>query len=89
MKSEVTLCKLWAKYKNRPLKWWASTPLYAVRILQRKFHKNPNVFLRNAKGVIHIGANDGEEKELYATYNLDVIWIEPIFDVTSLPIWLN
>ncbi|HKQ80513.1 MAG TPA: FkbM family methyltransferase [Blastocatellia bacterium] len=42
---------------------------------------NPNYFLRKASGVIHVGANSGQERNLYGKHNLDVIWIEPIPDV--------
>lgn len=35
-------------------------------------------YLRAVRGVIHIGANEGQERDLYAAAGLDVIWIEPI-----------
>lgn len=35
-------------------------------------------FLKKASGVIHVGANIGQERELYAQYGLPVICIEPI-----------
>ena len=35
-------------------------------------------FLRNVSGVIHVGANTGQERKLYAQYRLRVAWIEPI-----------
>ena len=35
-------------------------------------------FLRRVRGVIHIGANSGQERDLYARYGLEVLWIEPI-----------
>lgn len=41
-------------------------------------------FLDRAKGVIHVGANTGQEREVYAARGLPVIWIEPldgVFDV--------
>lgn len=38
-------------------------------------------FLRNVRGVIHVGANTGQERELYAQYRLNVLWIEPIDEV--------
>jgi FkbM family methyltransferase len=38
-------------------------------------------FLRKVSGLIHIGANVGQERSLYAIYNLRVAWIEPIPDV--------
>ena len=40
-----------------------------------------NLFLKKSKGVIHVGANLGQERELYAAYGLNVIWIEPIPEV--------
>jgi len=40
--------------------------------------KDMNSFLNNVSGVIHIGANSGQEREEYNLYSLDVIWIEPI-----------
>lgn len=40
-------------------------------------------FLKEAKGVIHIGANLGQERELYSQHNLDVLWIEPIPSIFS------
>ena len=38
-------------------------------------------FLRRTKGVIHVGANEGQERDIYARYNLNVLWIEPLPDV--------
>lgn len=36
-------------------------------------------FLANVKrGVIHVGANYGQERDLYAKFDLPVIWFEPI-----------
>jgi FkbM family methyltransferase len=43
--------------------------------------RNPNAYLRQISGIIHIGANTGQERELYAKHNLNVIWIEPIPEV--------
>jgi FkbM family methyltransferase len=42
---------------------------------------NPHRFLRGVDGVIHVGANSGQELELYAKYNLRVLWIEPLPDI--------
>lgn len=33
------------------------------------------------RGVIHIGANDGHERDLYARHDLSVLWIEPLPNV--------
>jgi FkbM family methyltransferase len=34
--------------------------------------------LSRVKGVVHVGAHVGEERDVYARYGLDVLWIEPI-----------
>jgi FkbM family methyltransferase len=39
--------------------------------------KEKDLFLNQATGVIHIGANSGQERKLYARHDLDVLWIEP------------
>jgi FkbM family methyltransferase len=41
---------------------------------------NPGV-LEHFRGVIHVGANIGQERDLYQAHALPVIWIEPIPDV--------
>lgn len=38
-------------------------------------------FLSSVKGVIHIGANYGQERELYAGHGLRVLWVECLEDV--------
>jgi FkbM family methyltransferase len=38
-------------------------------------------YLRRVRGVIHIGANEGQERDLYAALGMNVIWIEPIPEV--------
>lgn len=38
-------------------------------------------FLRQTHGLVHVGANQGQERGLYAALNLRVIWIEPIPEV--------
>jgi FkbM family methyltransferase len=45
------------------------------------FKKNPDKLLKKVKGVIHVGANTGQERELYAQFGLSVVWIEPIPEV--------
>jgi FkbM family methyltransferase len=37
--------------------------------------------LRRSRGVIHVGANLGQERQLYDKLGLRVLWIEPIPDV--------
>jgi FkbM family methyltransferase len=52
-----------------------------LRRLKSLGKKNPDKLLRKVKGVIHVGANTGQEIELYAKYGLSVVWIEPIPEV--------
>ena len=52
-----------------------------LRRLRRLFAPDPNRFLSSARGVVHVGANVGQERELYQRHGLDVLWIEPIPDV--------
>ncbi|GMR17054.1 MAG: hypothetical protein BMS9Abin32_108 [Gammaproteobacteria bacterium] len=42
---------------------------------------NPDRFLRFAGGVVHVGANSGQERDLYALFDLPVLWVEPIAEV--------
>jgi 2-O-methyltransferase len=41
----------------------------------------PERFLKAGRGVIHVGANTGQERFIYASYGLKVAWVEPIPDV--------
>jgi len=41
-------------------------------------------FLKDARGVIHVGAGIGQEAEMYADLGLPVIWIEPLDGVFDL-----
>jgi FkbM family methyltransferase len=38
-------------------------------------------FLRDVSGVIHVGANTGQERFLYNKFRLQVVWIEPIPEI--------
>jgi FkbM family methyltransferase len=38
-------------------------------------------YLWKSHGIIHIGANAGQERDLYAAFGLHVIWIEPIPEI--------
>ncbi len=37
-----------------------------------------NFFVPLVSGIIHVGANVGQERELYARHHLKVLWVEPI-----------
>ncbi len=45
------------------------------------FRPKADSFLRKLRGLIHVGANSGQERELYAKHGLKVIWIEPIPEI--------
>jgi FkbM family methyltransferase len=50
----------------------------AANAIRGRFRPDPNDYLRSCSGVIHIGANTGQERDTYAGYLLRVIWIEPL-----------
>ena len=52
--------------------------------ISKVFCKNPDSFLTKAKGIIHVGANEGQERDEYAKHGLNVIWIEPIPEVFDI-----
>lgn len=41
----------------------------------------PDRYLKAGRGVIHVGANKGQERFVYARYGLKVAWVEPIPDL--------
>ena len=56
------------------------TPL--VRIAKAIFPiLDPDSYLKHVTGVIHVGANLGQERKLYAKYKCKVLWIEPLPDI--------
>jgi FkbM family methyltransferase len=53
----------------------------AAKAIKRRFRPDLpdlNDYLRSCSGVIHVGANTGQERDTYAGYRLPVIWIEPL-----------
>jgi len=50
--------------KPEPKASYAPTPTYE--------------FIKDSKGVIHVGANTGQARDIYAGYNLPVVWIEAL-----------
>ena len=46
--------------------------------LRRSFRRDGDRFLKEVSGVVHVGANTGQERGIYDKLSLDVIWIEPI-----------
>jgi FkbM family methyltransferase len=49
--------------------------------ITRTIKGHPDQFLSEVAGVIHVGANTGQERHRYAELGLRVLWIEPIPDV--------
>lgn len=43
-----------------------------------------NGFLRHIDTLIHVGANEGQERDIYAKFDLTVHWVEPIPTVFEL-----
>ena len=43
--------------------------------------RDPDRFLKRVSGVIHVGANIGQERDTYQAFGLQVIWVEPISEV--------
>ena len=50
-------------------------------LLKKARKRYADRFLRRISGVIHVGANTGQERQRYARRGLAVLWIEPIPDV--------
>ncbi len=51
------------------------------RRIKSLFEVNPDKLLKKITGVVHVGANTGQEIAMYAKYGLSVVWIEPIPDI--------
>lgn len=56
-------------------------PATILRRVKSLFTRNPDRFLRGVSGVIHVGANTGQERKTYKKFGLRVVWIEPIPEV--------
>src|SRR6266404_1018899 len=70
--------KSFVKDVIRVISWHG--PIWSAKLIAgRLLGVHPmNRYLRQVSGVIHVGANTGQERYLYASYGLDVLWIEPI-----------
>ena len=49
-----------------------------------RLSRHPDAFLKEVTGVIHVGANTGQERNTYRKFGLKVIWIEPIPEVFAI-----
>jgi len=59
----------------------AKKVLRIFKSIDRDFREDHGKYLNDVSGVVHVGANTGQEREVYDKFNVDVIWIEPIPDV--------
>jgi FkbM family methyltransferase len=50
----------------------------ARRLLYELTRLRRHLMMKKLKGIIHVGANMGQERDYYASYGLNVLWIEPI-----------
>jgi FkbM family methyltransferase len=75
--------------KTRSQKWLAKLKWVVKEMFkkltgqysQSKPIHDPDSFLKMLSGVIHVGANMGQERDAYAKNNLDVVWVEPIPEI--------
>lgn len=51
--------------------------------LKKRLTGNIDKFLRDVTGIVHVGANTGQERDEYKRHGLNVIWIEPIPHIFS------
>lgn len=49
-----------------------------IRPLRTALSKDHDWFLRSVSGVVHVGANTGQERDVYHGHDLSVLWVEPI-----------
>ena len=75
----VTFTALWKKTKTRGVGGAAKAVYKEWARVVRRLTKNS--YLRQTSGLIHVGANLGQERELYARYSLRVLWVEPLPDI--------
>ena len=53
----------------------------ALRRARSRLRGDPDRFLRHTRGVIHVGANIGQEAHRYDALGLHVLWVEPIPEI--------
>ncbi len=54
---------------------WRKIKRYPSRVIGQYKEK---ILLKSISGIVHVGANRGQERDKYDKYDLDVLWIEPI-----------
>jgi FkbM family methyltransferase len=72
-----------ASRETRAFKWLRKR--FSMRRLLSQLtvlvHGDVDSFLSKSKGIIHIGASEGQERTQYAAHDLPVIWVEPIPEI--------
>jgi FkbM family methyltransferase len=63
------------------MKTTTSILVRVIRKINIVLGRGSNEYLKHITGVIHIGANTGQERNLYKKHNLNVLWVEPIPEV--------
>lgn len=58
--------------------------LNQLRHIKHRFRRDPDAFLKHTAGILHIGANVGQERNQYHKYHVPVVWIEPIPEIFQL-----
>jgi FkbM family methyltransferase len=48
-----------------------------ISAISRIFKPDSYNIFKNVSGIIHVGANEGQERKIYARFLLPVIWVEP------------
>src|SRR5262249_54407190 len=64
----------WKHFKALGLTGVTQAVLYKAKSQIPRY--NPYYFLKQIKGLIHIGAHHGQERRMYAKWDLDVLWVE-------------
>ncbi len=59
---------------------WLQPVVFYNRVKARA-RRRPDHFMARVPGLIHVGANVGQERKRYNKYGLHVIWVEPIPEV--------
>jgi FkbM family methyltransferase len=57
-----------------------SLPKRALRMVLRKIRGDGLGYLKQCRRLVHIGANNGQEREYYSNLELEVLWIEALPD---------
>jgi FkbM family methyltransferase len=71
--------RIWKRFKEDGVTGVTQAALYRAKSYIPRY--NPYYFLREVSGLVHVGAHHGQERRMYAKYDLDVLWIEAAPDI--------